>query len=139
MNMLSTLADKVEPAGSTTKEEPKRPAKKVEEVEAPATGAAPAVAKPKRAAVWKSPGSGAAAAPPVYGAPSAASGATTDAGMHAALQRSVQASVRESLQASLHAELAEVKRALRAAEDAKIAELSRNLQNCGANSLRTSI
>ena len=69
--------------------------------------------KPKRAAVWKSSSSAAPTADP----PSAALTGTDISAMQASLQKAVAGSVRESLQATLHAELAEVKRQLRVAED----------------------
>ena len=103
---------------------------------ADATGSAPGEAPPlaklgtgkppkQRAIVWKSSGP----ANPVPAATAAAAAAATlpsGAGvltaadlsaLQATLNKSVTASVRESLQASLHSELAEVKRALRSAEE----------------------
>jgi hypothetical protein len=88
----------------------------VDETGAPPGEAALPPAKNKRAAVWKS--SGPAAAPAVQA--SAGLGTLTPAdlaALQAMLNKSITSSVRESLQSSMHAELSEVKRALKSAEE----------------------
>ena len=85
-----------------------------------ATGQAPSAAPAlkKRPIVWKSPGSSDASGGEPKPAPLVATDiASLEASLKAQIPRTVEASVKESLQTSLHAELADVKRSLRTAEE----------------------
>ena len=85
-----------------------------------ATGQAPSAAPAlkKRPVVWKSPGSSDASGGEPKPAPLVATDlASLEASLKAQIPRTVEASVKESLQTSLHAELADVKRSLRTAEE----------------------